>query len=135
VPANTGTGSAIMISVNQNVTFSYARTCVVDARWATGQAFQSDPSVIGSWESQADIQPFDLPSSPRNWAFHRVGLSDARYGSNHSRPIAVEQEWLDACAPPMPKTSLVGNELIMTSFEALHPARDKRMGQKDIRMG
>jgi hypothetical protein len=119
MPENTGAGSAVMIHLLQSATVTDVVTCVVDARWATGQTMQSDRSVMWSWESQPGLQPFDPPSSPQDWAFHRVSMFDPRYASNYSKPIAVEQAWLDALAPPMPEASMLGNKLIMNSFEAI----------------
>jgi hypothetical protein len=119
MPSNIGAGSAIMIYLLQNSTAMEVMTCAVDARWATGQTMQSDRSIMWSWESQQGIQPFDPPSSRSDWAFERVSMFDRRYAQNYSKPITVEQTWLDALAPPMPEASLSGNKLIMNSFEAL----------------
>jgi hypothetical protein len=116
---NSGAGSAIMVYLLQSAPATYVTTCVVDARWATEQTMDSDRSVMWSWESQPGIQPFDPPSSPRDWAFDRVSMFVPPYAPHYSKPIAVEQAWLDALAPAMPEVSLPDNKLIMNSFEAL----------------
>lgn len=119
LPDVLGSGSAAMVYLAQNRTTTYAYACVVDARWVTGETIQTDRSVMRSWESQAGYQPFDRRNSSPNFAFDRVGMFNPRYTPFYSRPIKIEQAWLDALSPPMPEASLPGNDLVMNTFEAL----------------
>jgi nuclear transport factor 2 (NTF2) superfamily protein len=92
---------------------------VIDARWATGQTMNNNRAFMFAWESQQGFQDFHRRSDDGDWEFDRTQMFDARYTSSYSRPIEVEQVWLDALTPAMPEASRSGNELVMNSFEAL----------------
>lgn len=119
LPSNIGSGSAMMIQLLQDHATIYASACVIDARWAEGQTVQSDRSFTWSWESQPGYQEFEPLSSLPEWHFERASMFDSRHTPYYSRPIKVQQPWLNALTPPMPEASAPGNELVMTSFEAL----------------
>jgi hypothetical protein len=119
LPEGHEAGSALMINLVQNRTSTWAYTCVIDARWAAGQTMHSDRSVMWSWEAQPGFQHFDRRTSNSDWTFSRVGMFHERYAPHYSKPIQIEQPWLDALAPSMPEASMPGNTLIMNAFEAL----------------
>ena len=120
LPPNLGFGSAILVRLVQNQTATYAHTCVVDSRWAKGQTMDSDRSIMWSWESQPGVQKFDPHDAKSDWTLQRnhVSMFDAQNAA-FFKPIRMEQSWLDALAPDMPEASLPGNDLVMTSYEAL----------------
>ncbi|KAF2035260.1 hypothetical protein EK21DRAFT_84879 [Setomelanomma holmii] len=70
-------------------------------------------------DAQSGYEEFDALDSPPEWRFKRASMLDPRYTPYYSRSIKIEQSWLDALAPPMPEQSNPGNDLVMTSFEAL----------------
>jgi hypothetical protein len=114
-----GSGTAMMVHLVQSPAVTYAYACVIDARWATGQTMHSDGSIMWSWDSQPGVQEFNRYSSPRDWSFKRASMFDSRYTPYYSKPMKVEQRWLQALTTAMPEASLPGNDLVMTSFEAL----------------
>lgn len=79
----------------------------------------SDRSIMWSWQSQPGHEDFDVDTAASDWSFHRKSMFDPRYTPFYSRPIKMEQPWLDAFAPAMPEASVSGNSLVMSSFEAL----------------
>ncbi|KAF2824388.1 hypothetical protein CC86DRAFT_420949 [Ophiobolus disseminans] len=114
-----GLGSALVIQLIQSPEVTYAYTCVIDARWATGQTMQSEKSNMWSWESNPGIQHFDEPYALSTWSFMWTSMLDPETALFYSKPIRIEQPCLDALAPSMPEASMPGNNLVMTSFEAL----------------
>ena len=136
LPSNLGSGSALVVQLVQSPEITWAYTCVVDARWATGQTMHSDRSMMWSWESHPGIQPFDQHSSIGTWSLGRTSMFDPDYTSFYSKPIQVEQSWLDALTPTIPEASMPGNDLVMNSFEALlNQSGLPRADQYDDRYG
>lgn len=119
LPAKFGAGSAVSVQLVQSPSVTYAYTCLIDARWATGQTLFSDRSIMWSWESKPGVQKFDPHNSLGTWSFERSSMFDPHSTAYYSEPIQIEQEWLDALSPPMPEASTPGNKLVMNSFEAL----------------
>jgi len=63
-------------------------------------------------------------------------MFDPDYTSFYSKPIQVEQSWLDALTPTIPEASMPGNDLVMNSFEALlNQSGLPRADQYDDRYG
>lgn len=118
LPETLGSGSAAMLYLVQNHSRTYARGCVVEGWWATGQTLQSSQSVIFSWSVMPGFKPHRDGTEDINLEWEG-GLRDPRFTPYYGKPIKIEQEWLDALAPMIPESSLAGNDLVMTSFEAL----------------
>ncbi|KAH7072443.1 hypothetical protein FB567DRAFT_554114 [Paraphoma chrysanthemicola] len=136
LPAEIGNGSAVMVMLMQHSPRTYASVCVIDARWAEGQTIQSDRAFMWSWESQPGYQEFDPLSSLPEWHFERTSMFDPRYAPHYSRPISVQQPWLDALAPQMPEASIPGTGLVMNTFEALlNQSGHFRASSRDVEYG
>ncbi|KAF2444320.1 hypothetical protein P171DRAFT_494611 [Karstenula rhodostoma CBS 690.94] len=117
MPEDLGSGSAVLLYLTQNHTHTYARGCVAEAWWANGQAIHvPSPRWAASWIAWPGLDSHrDTANSELPW----LSLFEPRLLPYYERIIKVDQAWLDALTPMMPEASQAGNNLLMTSFEAL----------------
>lgn len=106
--------TAGLVHICQNESFTLARACAIDSRWAQGQTFRGSHNLVDAWSSSigkfSELSDNVLVTERPFHFWDRAAL----YG----KTIKAEQEWIDAISP-LYGTDTDSNGFNMTVFEAV----------------